>query len=290
MAALAIALGSSLLWGVADFLGGLKSRRYPVAVVLSCMFAMALVVMALVVAVRGVGPPSEQAVAAGLGGGLVGLVGLAAFYRALAVGTMSIVAPIAATGVALPVLVGLATGDKPGALRSIGLAAAVLGVVLASRAGEDGAPGSRRQRQSVALALLAGVGFGSYFVLAEIAAREDVAWSLLLSRVSAMPLLMAFAVVALRRGARDEGAAGGFPRGRELAALAGIGLLDLGAVALYNIATTIGELSTVAVASSLYPVATVLLAAALLGERVRGPQRAGVVVALFGVVLIAAGA
>lgn len=288
MAALAIALGSSLLWGAADFLGGLKSRRYPVAVVLACMYAIALVTMAIVVLTRGDGPPSAQTVAAGVGSGLVGITGLSAFYRALAIGTMSIVAPIAATGVALPVLVGLATGDQPGPLRSAGLAAAVLGVVLASREADGGASGSREQRRSIGLAVLAGVGFGLYFVLSEIGAREDVAWTLLLSRASATPFVAAFALFALRRHA--GGVSRGRPRGRELAALAAIGMLDLGATGLYNIATTIGELSTVAVASSLYPVTTVLLASVLLGERVRGTQRTGVVVTLVGVVLIAAGA
>lgn len=288
MAALAIALGSSLLWGSSDFFGGLKSRRFPVAVVLGCMYATALLAMSIIVLARGAGPPSSQAVAAGLGSGLVGITGLAAFYRALAIGTMSIVAPIAATGVALPVLVGLATGDAPGPLRSVGLAAAVAGVVLASRQEDAGAAKTREQRQSIALALLAGFGFGGYFVLSEIGSREDVAWTLLCSRVAATPLLAAFAVFALRRHAGSISA--GLPRGRELAALALIGLLDLGATGLYNIATTIGELSTVAVASSLYPVITVMLAAIVLGERVRGAQRAGVVVALCGVVLIAAGA
>ena len=101
--------------------------------------------------------------------------------------------------------------------------------------------------------------------------------------MAATPFIVAFALLALRRGARRPG-------GRELLVIAGIGLIDLAANALYNVSTTIGELSTVAVASSLYPVATVLLAAALLGERVRGLQRVGVVVALCGVVAIAAGA
>jgi drug/metabolite transporter (DMT)-like permease len=282
MVAVALALGSSLLWGLADYLGGVKSRSFPVAVVLSCMYLTSLTALAVFVTVRGEGPPAAHAVAAGLGAGLAGIAGLTAFYRALAIGTMGIVAPIASTGVALPVLVGLATGDQPGALRSVGLAVAVVGVVLASR--EDGAAGvdRRRQRQSVVLAILAGLGFGTYFVLAEIASRGDVGWALLLSRLAATPFVVAFALLALRRGGRRM-------RRRELVVLAGIGLLDLAANALYNAATTIGELSTVAVASSLYPVTTVLLAARLLGERVRGVQRAGVVLALCGVVLVAAG-
>jgi drug/metabolite transporter (DMT)-like permease len=239
--------------------------------------------MAIFVGARGEGPPETQAILAGLGAGLFGIAGLTAFYRGLAIGTMSIVAPIASTGVALPVLVGLATGDDPTAIASVGLVAAIVGVVLASREDDSGAADSRTQRRSIFLALAAGIGFGTYFVLAGISSDGDVGWALLLSRIAAFPFIASFALVALRRGGRRPGR-------RELLVLAGIGLLDLGANALYNTASTIGELSTVAVASSLYPVVTVLLAAALLGERVRGIQRVGVVIALCGVVMIAAGA
>jgi drug/metabolite transporter (DMT)-like permease len=117
MAAIALALGSSVLWGLADFLGGLRSRTFPVSVVLAAMYGSSLLVMSTFVALRGEGPPAGDAVAASLGAGLLGILGLTAFYRALAIGTMSIVAPIAATGVALPVLVGIATGDDPGLVR-----------------------------------------------------------------------------------------------------------------------------------------------------------------------------
>jgi drug/metabolite transporter (DMT)-like permease len=157
-----------------------------------------------------------------------------------------------------------------------------VGVVLASREDDGGALDVHRQRRSVALAIVAGIGFGSYFVLAQIGSKGDVAWALLLTRVSGAPFVVGFAIAALRRGGRR-------PRGREIAALGALGLLDLAANAAYNHATTIGELSTVAVGSSLYPVVTVLLAARVLGERVRGVQRAGIVVALTGVLLIAAG-
>lgn len=283
MAAIALALGSSLLWGLADFLGGVKSRVLPVPVVLAGMYGASLIAMTIFAVARGEGPPGANEVAAGLGAGLCGIAGLVAFYSALAIGTMSIVAPVASTGVALPVLVGLATGDNPGLARSIGLVAAVAGVVLASRE-DDGASGVelRLQRRSVVLAVAGGIGFGMYFVLAEIASSGDVAWALLLSRVAAMPLVATFAVLALRRGRRRL-------RGREIAALGGIGMIDLTANVLYNTSTTLGQLSTVAVASSLYPVTTVLLAAGVLGERVRGLQLVGVAVALTGVLLIAAG-
>jgi drug/metabolite transporter (DMT)-like permease len=282
MLAIALALGSSVLWGLADFLGGLKSRSLPVPVVLAVMYASSLTAMTIFVGARGHGPPELEAVLAGLGAGLFGIAGLMAFYRALAIGTMSIVAPIASTGVALPVLVGLATGDEPGLLRSLGLAAAVAGVVLASREADGGAADRGVQRQSILLAVVAGVGFGLYFTLAEISSRGDVAWALLLSRTAATPFVLTFALLALRRGGRRLGL-------RELAIVAGFGLIDLAANVLYNVSTTLGDLSTVAVASSLYPVTTVLLAASLLGERVRGIQRTGVVIALCAVVMIAAG-
>lgn len=294
MAALALALCSSLSWGIADYLGGLKSRSFPIPVVPALMYLTSLIVMGVVVIVRAEGPPGAEAVIAALCAGLVGIAALSAFYRALAIGTMSVVAPIASTGVALPVIVGVLSGEDPGTMRSIGIAAAVAGVVLASREApsdgevrqrthEDAEVDPRDRRRSILLAAVAGLGFGSYFVAAEIAARGDVAWSLLLARVAGAPIVAAIALVVVRRGGRR-------PRGRELLAVAGIGLLDLAANAAYNQATTLGDLSVVSVASSLYPVITVLLAAVLLGERVRGAQRTGVLVALAGVLLIAAGA
>jgi drug/metabolite transporter (DMT)-like permease len=196
---------------------------------------------------------------------------------------MSIVAPIAATGVALPVIVGLIGGDDPGPIGAAGLALAVVGVVMASREDDEGAADAGQQRLSVVLAIVAGLGFGSYFVLAEYASSADVGWALVLSRTSAFPLIAAIALVALRR--RDATR----PGPAALTALAAIGLLDLGANYCFNYASTIGELSSVAVTSSLYPVTTVMLAAVWLGERVQGVQRFGVVIALTGVVMIAAG-
>ena len=284
MVAIAFALGSSLLWGLSDYLGGFKSRTFAVPVVLAGMYFSSLLVMAAFVGVRGEAAPSSQYVLAGLGAGLVGILALGAFYTALSIGTMSIVAPISATGVALPVIVGLIGGERPGALRSAGLALAVVGIVLASREAPGGPIGPREQRLSVGLAILAGLGFGSYFVLAEIGSEGDVAWTLLLSRVMGFPIVFLVALLVLRRGGAVR------PGWRAAAALGGIGLLDLGANAFYNHASTIGELSSVSVASSLYPVVTVMLAALLLGERVQGVQRAGVAVALAGVLMIAAGA
>lgn len=283
MGAIAVALGCSAVWGVADFLGGLQAKRFAVPVILAAMYVAALATLVVVVLLTGAGAPSSRPAVAALVAGLVGIVGIGCFYRGLAVGTMAVVAPIAATGVSIPVVAGLVGGDAPGVTGMIGLPLAVAGVVVAAREPSGGEPAAGH-RASIVLALLAGAGIGTYLTLAEYAARDGVAWSLLLSRASAAPVVVVAALVVLRRGAERPHDA----RGWGLLAL--IGLLDLAANALFNHATTIGDLSTVSVASSLYPVVTVLLAAVLLGERIGGLQRAGVVAALSGVLLIAAGA
>jgi drug/metabolite transporter (DMT)-like permease len=281
MAALAFALGSSLLWGIADFMGGLKSRTYPVPVVLAIMYFSSLAVMTVFIAARGEGPPNTEAIVAAICAGLVGISALAAFYRALAIGTMSIVAPIAATGVAVPVIVGIAGGDRPAALQFVGMIAATIGVVLASRESEpDGRQPSAATRSSVVLALVAALGFGTFFVGLRAGARVDVLWALFAARGAGVAALVG-AAVALR------------PQGKvqrsSVPPLVVVAVLDLGANLLFAIATRHGLLSIVSVAGSLYPLATVVLARVILGERVRRVQELGIAAAIAGVVLIAAG-
>ena len=225
-------------------------------------------------------PALEDLVPAALGG-TAGAVALTAFYRGLAIGTMSIVAPISATGVAVPVVVGLAGGDRPGALRLVGIAVAVAGVVLATReAAPAGSPQRAVARRSLALALVAALGFGSFFVGMDAAADADVFWALLAARAASLTMLCGAAIAVRPRLPRDP---------LTLGLLAGIGGLDLGANGLFAAATTEGLLSLAAVLSSLYPVVTILLARGFLHERVRQTQGVGVVAALAGVVLIAGG-
>jgi drug/metabolite transporter (DMT)-like permease len=205
----------------------------------------------------------------------------------LSIGTMSIVAPISATGAVVPVIVGIAQGERPAALQLAGIAAAIVGVVLASR--EDDAAlrheGRAPSRMSILLALVAAAGFGTFFVGLRSSARADVIWALLAARLAGVVLLAAALVAALAKTqSRPE-----LPAPRALAALAVVGLLDLSANGLYAVATRHGLLSVVAVASSLYPLGTVILARLLLGERVRRVQEVGILAALTGVVLIAAG-
>ncbi len=229
-------------------------------------------------------PPAAHYLIIAAAGGVAGLVGLGAFYHALAVGTMSIVAPISATGAAVPVIVGLATGEHPGTVRLVGILTAVAGVVLASREagpGEAEVGATRdRSRHQVPLALCAALGFGAFFVAMDRAAHGDVLWALLAARGADVPLLVG---LALLTGTAISA------RPRALVPLIAVGLLDVGANALYAWATTLGLLSVVAVLGSLYPVATVLLARGVLGERVRRVQELGIATVLAGVALIAAG-
>lgn len=245
-------------------------------------------------AARGAGPPALSALLPAAGAGIAGVAALSAFYRALAIGTMRIVAPISATGVAVPVIVGIAGGERPAPLQIAGILAASAGIVLASREHETGSPGAGARRTSVVLALVAALGFGSFFVGLRIGARADVLWALLVSRGTGIVALLAAALLSaalLSGGVAGRGSGGGVGGGVGLAPgpLVAMGILDLAANGLYAVATRHGLLSVVAVAASLYPLATVVLARVLLGERVRRAQELGIVAALTGVVLIAAG-
>jgi drug/metabolite transporter (DMT)-like permease len=279
--AIALALAAAASWGTADFLAGLASRRFSVPLVLLLVEGGGLIVILLVAVLSGAqffDHPRDWLSA--IAGGLSGVIGLGCFYRALAIGTMSVVAPISAAGVALPVVVGIATGNRPSALTAAGLAAIVAGVVLASREQHDTAAAAQAGRTALLLALASAVGFGGFFALTDAPADASVPWTLVLSRGAAV--LPVAAIVAYNKPA--------FPAPRFGLAIACVGCIDLLATSLIAIANTKGELSVVSVLGGMYPVVTVLLAAAVLHERVRAPQVVGIVLALGGVTLVAAGA
>jgi len=278
--AVALAFTSSLCWGLADFLGGLQARRRPLVTVL--LIAQVAAVALGIAFVLGSGDPFPDLGPAALatGAGVAGCAALAAFYRGLAIGTMSIVAPVSATGAAVPVLVGLAEGERPGALQVAGIAIAMLGIVLAARE-PGGAEPSRAVRTSLLLAGLAALGFGSFFVLIDRATELGGApWSLLLVRVGEVALLGTVALFT-----RPQ-----MPSGlRDATPLLIIGALDFSATAFFALATEQGLLSVVSVVGSLYPAVTVVLARMVLAERVARSQELGVVLTLAGVVAISAG-
>lgn len=280
MLAIALAFAASLSWGAADFTGGLKSRTVSTVVVLLFIEGVGLVlVLGYVLATAAAWPGTEGALVA-LAAGVAGTTGLFVFYRALAIGTMSVVAPISACGVALPVAVGAIGGDALSTITVLGMVVAFVGVVLASREGpsETDSEGSA-SRRSIVLALLAAVGFGTYFTLADIAAEQSIPWLLLLGRALAVVVLVAY--LSRVRAA--------MPRRADSFPLIAAGALDVAATALYAVALNEGELSVVSVVGSLYPVVTVLLARVVLGEDVRGLQRTGVVASFCGVALIVLG-
>src|SRR4051812_34760822 len=142
MFAIALGLAASLSWGVADFFGGIQARRMPVvAVVLGSQLA-GLVLAAVIVAIRGEAPPGgDFAIYAALSS-VGGIIGLTSFYKALSIGAMGVVAPLSSTAAIIPVVVGIATGDRPSALQGIGVAVAIGGVGPASPGGADEAGGS----------------------------------------------------------------------------------------------------------------------------------------------------
>ena len=284
MRVIALSLAASGCWGTSDFLAGLISRRLAAIAVVAVMQVFGLVVIAVVLLASRPALPGLGPALASVAAGAAGMLGLLGFYSALASGTMSIVAPIAATGVALPVIVGLLGGERLRPLQAAGLLVTIAGVVLASRPGIEphatSPESSRRHRRSIALALLAAAGFGGYFTFAHTGARGGVLWLLGLSHLAALPLLLGLLIG--RRGDRT-------PAPADLVRLCALGLVDLSATALYSVATRDGALSIVSVAGSLYPVATVLLARAVLRERVQRLQGAGVLAALAGVALLAAG-
>ncbi|WP_306337580.1 DMT family transporter [Streptomyces sp. KL118A] len=286
------ALATSLLWGLADFGGGLLTRRIPaLTVVVASQTVAVLVLGAIVVATGGWtewGPQLWFAVAAGL----VGPVAMLAFYKALALGPMGVVSPLGSLGVAVPVGVGLLLGERPGLAQFAGIAVAVVGILLAGGPELRGAP---VQRQAVLLTLLAAFGFGGVMALIAEASSNltGLFLALFVQRVTNVAAGGTALYVSVRRGGRalpeGSGAAGGGMGvvWAALPALAFVGLADVAANGTYSVAAQNGPVTVAAVLSSVYPVVTALAARAVLKERLRGVQAAGAGLALVGTVLLA---
>jgi drug/metabolite transporter (DMT)-like permease len=274
--AYALALLSSVLWGSADFGGGLLARRLPPVVVVGWSQAAGLIAVGAVALATGASGPLAGWLPWAVAAGVAGSTALVAFYAALAAGTMGVVSPIAALGAVVPLVVGTVAGERPGAVQLAGVALAVGGAVLASGPELRGAAGAR----PVALAALAGVGFGTALVLIDKGAETSGLLTLTGMRATSVSLFLVAALA--RRSAGNIGVS-------DLPALALVGLGDVGANLAYAIASTRGLVSLIAVLASLYPVVTVLLARVVLRERMRLVQDVGVGAALAGVVLVAAG-
>jgi drug/metabolite transporter (DMT)-like permease len=274
MRSIALALGASLTWGFADFFGPLKGRTLGALRVLVYVQLGGLVVIALIVAIRGKGPADLAALFA-IPAAISGTLGLYAYYRGMAVGAMSIVAPIAGISAAVPVIFGIATGDRPSLWQWLGIAGALGGVFLASR--EPG-PGSR-VAAGVGLALIAAIGFGGYFPPMHEAGHADFWWASLFFRMTSASVILA--AVAIRRPSLAV-------EPIQVPVLALIGIGDMLGNLLFAAASTSGLVSITSVLASLYPIVTVVLARLVLKERVARSQEAGIALTLAGVALISA--
>lgn len=279
MLALTLALTACIGWGLADFLGGLKSRTLPVLTVLLISGLAGLGLIVIIVGIRGEAMPRDPRLLWAVAGGFLGLVSVALLYKGMAIGTMSIVAPISATGVVLPVVVGISCGDTLNYLQGFGMAAAISGVMLASRekaAGKKGKPVAA----GVGLALSAAVSIGAFFTVVDFASEADPFWAALLVRVSGLLFLAPVLMVARPKMKVDQ---------PNLTAMLWLGVVDTVATCSFTVATTKGMLSTVSVVGSLYPATTVILAALVLRERLRSRQMLGVALAICGVGMISVG-
>jgi drug/metabolite transporter (DMT)-like permease len=271
-----LALLSSVLWGSADFGGGLVSRRLPAVAVVGWAQAAGFVALGGLALATSAWTGPIGWVGWAVTAGAVGALALIAFYVALACGTMGVVSPIAALGALVPVLAGILSGNLPSRVQAVGMVIALLGAVAAS--GPELSGGA--SRRSVLLAAMAGLGFG--------VALLGIARGSAVNTTMTMVGMRATSVAGFALAALFTRTAGGVRR-RDLPLLAGIGVADAGANLTYGLATQGELLAVVAVLGSLYPVSTVLLARYLLHERMLPVQRAGVVAALAGVALLAAG-
>jgi drug/metabolite transporter (DMT)-like permease len=300
-----LGLSSGLCWGAADFFGGIQSRRLPALTVAFWSQLAGALALAIALAIEGV-RPAATGIAWGLAAGVGSGCALVLFYRSLAEGTMSIVAPISACGAIVPVTAALLTGNQPGTLAALGVLATVTGVVLVSRPhtkprlaspaakGDPESP-ARGGRRVVAMALGSALGFGLFYVFVDAGAASTAGtaaaagtagshgsplWVIAGARMSSLAILSMIALVSRPSALRWPG--------RRVGAVALVGIGDTGANLLFAYAATTGNLAVVGVLGSLYPVATVVLARWLLGERLSGGQNAGVILALTGVGLLAA--
>jgi drug/metabolite transporter (DMT)-like permease len=276
--ALTISLASAFSWGISDFLGGLQSRRLPVLGVLAVSQPAGLLLIAGLIPVFGADPISADKLAIAFVAGAASLGGLGAFYAAMAMGTVSVVAPIAALGVVVPVAVGLIEGESPAPVQLIGLIPAIAGVVILGY--EEDPQHAQVARRSIVLAIVAGLGFGVFFTGLDAAAADRPGWAILAVRIGGVTTVAAALLVARPRLDRVPSALG---------VLVLIGAFDVLANALFAVASTKGVLPVVAVGGSMYPAFTVALAHGVLGERLARVQWAGVLLALLGVAMIAAG-
>jgi uncharacterized membrane protein len=274
------ALGSAVLYGAADFTGGLATRRASTIPIVLLSQLSGLVSLLLLLPLLGAATPTRLDMIWGVVAGLTGGIGVALLYRALAIGTMAVVAPTTAVcAVTIPVVVSVVLGERPPPLAVMGIVLGVISIVLVSRQTTP-VEGAAGYSKGVGTALASGVMIGFFFLALAQTHTDAGMWPLVASRTISV-LLFGVAAIAGRSTIRMPVPVLG------LAILCGF--MDMLANALYLLAARVGPLSIVVTLSSLYPASTVLLARVVLGERLNLWQVSGVGCALAAVVLIVSG-
>jgi drug/metabolite transporter (DMT)-like permease len=276
-----LALLASLFWGVSDFLGGLKTRSVPLATVLLVSQVAGLLGIAVIVAARGQPFPGGDRMLWAAAAGVASIASLAFIYAATARGPIVVVAPVAALGAALPIIVGISQGNAVTMVDVLGIIFALCGVTIAGF--ETGQGGSHpRGFIAPAMALASALAAGAFLILLNKASHPDPFWATAIMRTSSCALILGYFAVRRPRGASPGrlGALG-------LLTIAVVGLTDMGAEVSFAAASEHGELSIISVLASLYPVITVLLAVTVLRDRVNRLQFCGAVLTIIGATLLA---
>ena len=271
-----LALLSSLVWGLSDFLGGTLSKRRKAIAVIGGSQSFGLVFVSMLAMAFGVWTWDSTVWMNGVIAGAMGLLGLVGFYTALATGQMGIVAPISSLSAVVPVTIGLVQGERPGSLQVAGIAIALIGVILASGPELNGKVDPR----PVFLALFAALTFGFCVYFMAKGGQINPTMTIAAMRATQVALVVVLAL-AFR-------SVGGLVK-KDVPTLAAIGMTDAGANVLFAFAASLGLLSVVAVLGSLYPIVTVLLAWWIHKERLMPVQYLGIVVTFSGVALISLG-
>ncbi len=266
-------LAASLCWGSGDFSGGLASRRANASSVVIAAYAVGFVLLVALALLWKEPFPSPVDIVWGGLAGLAGVIGLISFYSALSIGRMGIVAPVSAVLTAgLPVIFSAFTAGLPSLLQLGGFVLALLAIGLISRPER-----ARGRPEGIGLALLAGCGFGCFFILISHASHAATFWPLAVARF--ISVLFLLVVVRIRQQQM-------LPKMTVAPIVLLAGILDAIGNVFFVLATHAGRLDVAAVLSSLYPAATVLLAALVLRERVTRIQAVGILLALVAVPLI----
>lgn len=271
---------ASAMFGVADFIGGVATRRAAaVSVVVGSQLA-GLVVVAVAAPLAG-GTAGRADLMWGAAAGLSGAGAIAAFYHAIATTRVGVAAPVGAVvSTLLQVVFGLAVGERPAPIAWLGVALALPAVVLITAGGDRSDAGRAVTRRALVLGTVTGIGFGLFGVFISRTGDDTGLWPLLGARGASI-LLMAAVAIWLGRPLLP---------GRAVAGMAAVaGSMDMTANVFYLLSIRRGLLSLVSVVLSLYPAVTLLLARSVLGERVVVVQGAGLILAVAGVSLIAVG-